>query len=98
MNADQEAFEEWYLEKDFKSSITKAWYAALIYATQQHTLCEEKLKDEVSELRIAYNKMCEISRSKQAGIDRLMFENCPTEMTDEQIAEWASHQVPSRLL
>ena len=30
--------------------------------------------------------------AKQAQIDRLMIEYCPDEMTDEQTAEWTSHQ------
>lgn len=31
----------------------------------------------------------------QAKIDRLMLEYCPEEMTEEQKANWAKHQVPS---
>lgn len=33
--------------------------------------------------------------AKQAVIDRLMFEHCPEEMTQEQLDEWASHQMPA---
>jgi hypothetical protein len=32
--------------------------------------------------------------AKQAQIDELMLEYCPDEMTDEQRAEYARHQVP----
>lgn len=32
--------------------------------------------------------------AKQAEIDALMLEYCPNEMTEEQKAEWAAHQVP----
>ena len=31
--------------------------------------------------------------AKQAEIDRLMMEHCPEEMTAEQRAAWAKHQV-----
>lgn len=31
--------------------------------------------------------------AQQAKIDSLMFEYCPEEMTEEQIAEWGKHQV-----
>jgi hypothetical protein len=31
--------------------------------------------------------------AKQAKIDELMLEYCPDEMTDEQLAEYARHQV-----
>lgn len=31
--------------------------------------------------------------SQQARIDALMLEHCPDEMTVEQMAEWAKHQV-----
>lgn len=30
----------------------------------------------------------------QARIDELMLEYCPNEMTEEQLAEYARHQVP----
>jgi len=33
--------------------------------------------------------------AKQAVIDRLMWEHCPEDMTEEQIAEWAKNQCPS---
>lgn len=32
--------------------------------------------------------------AKQARIDALMLEYCPTEMTNAQLAEWAGHQKP----
>ena len=32
--------------------------------------------------------------AKQAEIDRLMIEHCPSEMSAEQIVEWAKHQRP----
>jgi len=32
--------------------------------------------------------------AKQAQIDELMLEYCPDEMTEEQLAEYARHQVP----
>jgi len=35
-----------------------------------------------------------IRAAQQAEIDRLMLEFCPLEMTEEQIANWAKHQVP----
>jgi hypothetical protein len=41
-----------------------------------------------------YNQLKAEIASKQAEIDRLMLEFCPTEMTDEQIDNWAKHQVP----
>jgi len=33
--------------------------------------------------------------AKQARIDELMIEHCPNEVTDEQWAEWCSHQHPA---
>lgn len=33
---------------------------------------------------------------KQARIDALMLEFCPEEMSKEQVAEWAKHQVPAK--
>lgn len=32
----------------------------------------------------------------QAKIDALMLEHCPDEMTPEQIAEWAKHQLKEK--
>jgi len=32
--------------------------------------------------------------SKQAKIDSLMLEFCPDEMTQEQLDNWAAHQIP----
>ena len=32
----------------------------------------------------------------EAKIDELMLEYCPDEMTPEQVAEWAKHQVPAQ--
>lgn len=32
--------------------------------------------------------------ARQAEIDRLMLEHCPDEMSSEQKAQWAAHQVP----
>ena len=34
-------------------------------------------------------------QAKQAKIDALMLEYCPTEITKEQFEEWGKHQVPS---
>lgn len=34
------------------------------------------------------------AQSKQAQIDSLMFEYCPSEMTPEQVEEWGRHQRP----
>lgn len=45
---------------------------------------------EVRELRAE-------SAAKQAKIDALMLEYCPNEMTEDQIAEWESHQCKSNL-
>jgi hypothetical protein len=36
-----------------------------------------------------------LAQGKQAHIDELMLEYCPDQMTEEQINEWAKHQVPS---
>ncbi len=38
-------------------------------------------------------KCKEDAESKQAQIDALMFEYCPDEMTQEQIAEYEKHQI-----
>jgi hypothetical protein len=35
------------------------------------------------------------AQEAQARIDALMLEHCPHEMTPEQLAEWAKHQVPT---
>jgi len=40
-------------------------------------------------------KPCSKCAALQARIDELMQEYCPDEMTEEQWAEWAKHQVPS---
>lgn len=40
---------------------------------------------------------CRECDARQAKIDALMMEHCPEEMTPEQTAEWARHQVPSEL-
>lgn len=38
-----------------------------------------------------------LTDSKQAVIDRLMLEYCPSEMTEEQLENWAKHQRRSTL-
>ena len=53
------------------------------------TLMHE-LMDERDQLRAAVARL-------QARIDALMLEYCPDEMTAEQTAEWARHQVPHQL-
>jgi hypothetical protein len=42
-----------------------------------------------------YNQLKAELASKQAKIDNLMLEYCPTEMTEDQIGNWAKHQVPA---
>ena len=49
--------------------------------------------DRIADQCEAAAKMIE---SLQARIDSLMLEYCPDEMTEEQINEWARHQVPVR--
>lgn len=46
------------------------------------------------ELADMLDKHRAILHTKQAHIDALMFEYCPNEMTEEQVAEWAKHQKP----
>ena len=46
-------------------------------------LCDMALRTERAEAELA---------AKQAHTDRLVLEFCPEEMTEEQTAEWASHQ------
>lgn len=50
---------------------------------------ETVLAGTVSNLKIASN-------AKQAKIDALMIEYCPSEMSDEQRSEWAKHQRPAQ--
>ena len=42
-----------------------------------------------------YRELARERDSLQAKIDALMFEYCPDEMTEEQIDNWANHQVVS---
>jgi hypothetical protein len=47
--------------------------------------CRQVLVDCITELERQI-------QAKQAEIDRLMLEYCPSEMTPEQIEEWGRHQ------
>lgn len=50
------------------------------------------LDTELAQLYEAALNQARTIRAKQAEIDRLMWEYCPSEMTPEQIAEWERHQ------
>lgn len=52
----------------------------LLQALKAERKCVEELQAE--------------NASKQAKIDRLMWEYCPDEMTEDQISEWEKHQAP----
>lgn len=56
---------------------------------------KEDLIFENLRLRVELAECKRDAASKQAKIDELMLEFCPDEMTDEQITEWAKHQVPA---
>lgn len=49
---------------------------------------EESTLDEVV-------KLCQQLAAKQAEVDALMLEYCPSEMSQEQLDTWAAHQRPS---
>ena len=58
----------------------------------------EAARDSLERVVVKYAKGLESSQARaaalEAKIDRLMWEYCPDEMTDEQKANWARHQVP----
>jgi len=58
------------------------------------------LREQLKDCSAAFDKQqkqldrnTEQIAAKQAKIDALMFEHCPDEMTEEQIARWKKHQV-----
>ena len=59
-------------------------------ASKDHDLARQAAEETAAEVR------AEVARL-QARIDALMLEYCPGEMTPEQTAEWARHQVPHQL-
>jgi hypothetical protein len=68
----------------------------------QPATAKEQLNDtllaqqkRIWELEEALEASAALVGAKQAKIDLLMLEHCPDEMTKEQVAEWASHQVPA---
>lgn len=42
---------------------------------------------------VSYDDAMEAINGLQARIDSLMLEHCPDEMTEQQMTEWAKHQV-----
>ena len=64
-------------------------YLATLPATMQATVKDSMARGESNSWKFwkaAWD-------SQQARIDALMLEHCPDEMTPEQMAEWAKHQV-----
>lgn len=64
-----------------------------------HTLVPEEeyvtiKKEDLNDARWEIIELRKETGHKQAVIDRLMWEFCPDEMTEEQIEKWASRQVP----
>lgn len=58
--------------------------------TQTGEYVERLLADHEEEK----SKLRRTIAARQAQIDRLMFEYCPDEMTEEQKQRWAQHQTP----
>lgn len=53
------------------------------------------LEQQVHELQIKVEEQQKTIASMQAQIDSLMLEHCPGEMPQEQLDNWAKHQVPA---
>jgi len=60
----------------------------------QGTLLTVALLREIERRYDGYLALEQQLAAKQAEIDELMLEYCPNEMTEEQLAEYARHQVP----
>ena len=63
---------------------------------RENVVLRDELKDcsaVVDRQQKMLDRNAERLASKQARIDALMFEHCPDEMTEEQVAEWKKHQV-----
>lgn len=69
-----------------------------LYAQEREIAGLKKMKAACEEtLVISCKKLVEVIRERnalQARVDELMLEYCPDEMTPEQRANWAAHQVP----
>ena len=59
-------------------------------------IISRELKEEIER---RYNTYVELERqldAKQAEVDALMLEYCPSEMSQEQLENWAAHQRPAK--
>jgi len=77
------------------AAIVVSIYFAQILERENAAL-RQQLKDcsaAFDKQQVALDRNSEQLAAKQAKIDALMFEHCPEEMTEEQIARWKKHQV-----
>jgi hypothetical protein len=65
--------------------------AELAAAERQRNVFAQQANEYAEEVRALRARIAEL----EARIDALMLEHCPDEMTPEQVAEWAKHQVPA---
>lgn len=65
--------------------------ASDVYSIEEATLClMEDLEQQLEQKEIEL-------QAKQAQIDELMLEYCPSEMSVTQIDEWEQHQKPVKI-
>ena len=62
---------------------------------QQLTETEEFCKGEMARSRERSSRLRQQLAAKQAEVDALMLEYCPSEMSQEQLNNWAAHQRPA---
>lgn len=49
-----------------------------------------------AQLQDENDSLSKLLAAKQAEVDALMLEYCPSEMSQEQLANWAAHQCPAK--